>query len=747
MKTPLSNSRTNPFGSISKYFLIAALVCLMGSALFAYTSTWTWKSTAPQDSLWGTAANWTITGPGSGAPNFNDPAYIANTQAIVSASDALVGAVYVQAYATGTITGVAPVLNYIGGSNQFNNGKVWVGSGGSGYGGVVNQTNGYLWGNYSTNYNLNLMIASVASGYTNAVGTFSFGGTNTNIYPYYLGGTNGNVTIGTNVGENGMLLLHDIGQFFTYGTLVNGVPTSTTMGGSIVVAGSGANGGIGAISVTGHQMLIGTGTMVFGGVSSTGGTATLISTVDSTGLSSLWASSSVSLGTHAFFDLRVSGINFSGTVGKVFNAVGTAGVLSGMFSALNSGSTYGITEGSYLTVAGYKFKASYAGNNFKLTVNALPFSNPAKSGTCFQITQGGVYEGYCWTSGASGSAAVTIATTDPVTIKNCLIMGQGDLIGFLDWRATNVVVKNCTGYGYNTNITSGNTKGSFVDLPCIGSLDVENCYVEGCASGVRVNQVGGPGPITIKYNQFRNMDGRYCNGSGGYLTTNVPGGHAIQLLFCFGTPGVEIGWNEIINMPWTGAQDDDINIYNSSGSSVSPMRIHDNYIYGAWTTNPWTQGSGACGICMDGPTQTSATATAFVNIYNNQVVATANGGLGIAAGHDDVYYNNRAIGSGLLPDGSTAYGANVGLAGENYYSAPGAAFFNNTFTNNLVGWINKAGVRNDTSITGGVIDNNLTQWPAGGPTLMDEADEYLLWVQKLQINGFRVGPQALPTTN
>jgi len=755
MKTPTPHTRINPQRLVSKYFLITALSCLMGSTLFAYTSTWTWIG--PVDGLWNTAANWSITGSGSGAPTYNDLAVITNTQAIVTASDAYGGSVYVQAPTTGTITGVAPVVNFTGGINQFNNGWAVAGSGGNNYGGVINQTGGFLGGLYNAGTNnLNLAIASQGAGFTNAVGTFSFGGTSTTAYPYYLGGTNGSVAIGTNKGENGMLLFHDIGIFSTYGVVSNGTASIGNYGGTITVAGNGANGGIGTISATGHQVIIQTQNIVMGGVSATGGTATLMSTLDSTGVSYIFASNSIQLGTHAFFNLRVSGADFTPSLNKVYTPAAAWGALTGTFSALNSGSTYSIPEGSYLTAGGYKFKTSYKGSGmgyFTLTVAALPFSNPAKSGTCVTITQGGVYEGYCWTGGTSGSAAVTIATTSPVTFKNCLFTGQGDLItnsgGQGVWGA-NLVVKNCTAYGYNTNLPNGSTKGCFMNIAGAGSLDVENCLVQGCTHGVHVNQNTGAGPITIKYNQFKNLDGRYSNGSGGYQTTNVPGGHAVQIMFCFNLSGAEIGWNEIINTPWAGAQDDDINLYDASGISASPLLIHDNYIYGAWTTNPSTQTTGAMGICMDGSAVTAGTATGFAKIYNNQVVTTGNGGLGLAAGHDDIFSNNRVISSGKLPDGSWLFTANVGIAGYNAYGVPGAAFFNNTITNNLVGWIGyvtgSGYVRNDAWCPD-ITYTNVVTWPAGGPTLQDEADEYLLWVQKLQTNGISVGPQALPSAN
>ena len=48
-------------------------------------------------------------------------------------------------------------------------------------------------------------------------------------------------------------------------------------------------------------------------------------------------------------------------------------------------------------------------------------------------------------------------------------------------------------------------------------------------------------------------------------------------------PGIEIGWNQVINEPGKSRVEDNISIYESSGTSGSPILIHDNYINGAYT--------------------------------------------------------------------------------------------------------------------------------------------------------------------
>jgi len=713
----------------------------------AYPSTWTWVG--PLEGTWTSSSNWIITGSSaSGAPTTSTQAYINTNGAMVTASNAVGGLVYVRANTSATMSGVAPVLNFTGGSNFFNNGQLYVGSGSNNYGGVVNQTGGFIWGFYNAGTNnLNLQIASLGSGYTNAVGTFSFGGTNAVTNPAYLGGSNGAVFLGTNVGENGALLLHDYGTFSTYGIVSGGTASRTTTGGAITVAGSGANGGVGTINVTGGHLTITTGTVVFGGVSLTGGTATLSDTIDSTGISTITAANSISLGTNARFNLVLSGTDFTSTVGQVYTLLSSSTAISGTFS--------GLPEGYYLSLCGYKFKASYLNNKFTLTTSGTPTS----SGT-YNIVTGGTYSGKIWQSTNYAVAAVLISTTEAVTIINSCLSGPGDLIRTGGISSLNLTVKNCYGYGLYPPYGTGSTsKGYFMNLGETKNLDVENCQVVGCGGGIYVNQIpsSGANSIKIKYNRFKNMDARWSDGTGGYQTTGTTAGHnsshTIILNAAHSVPVVEIAWNEMINMPWMSSGEDVINMYDSSGTALSPALIHDNYIYGAWPANPWLETYSGGGILMDGwGSDTAATASSFVNVYNNQVVATTNYGLGIAAGHDDNFYNNRAISSGKLPDGTWAYGGNVGIVGWNPTNQPASVFFNNIQCNNLVGWMTYRGNRNDAWCPETTYGNSYT-WPGstGNPTLSDEAAEYLLWVQKLQTlqssSGVTIGPTAIISSN
>ena len=87
------------------------------------------------------------------------------------------------------------------------------------------------------------------------------------------------------------------------------------------------------------------------------------------------------------------------------------------------------------------------------------------------ITTGGTYTG-TYTSTNPNQPAITIDTTQPVTILNSTISGEGDLI-FTGVSGVNLTVKDCTATGTNPNI-AGIGLGEFIEADNTASLDVEN---------------------------------------------------------------------------------------------------------------------------------------------------------------------------------------------------------------------------------------------------------------------------------
>lgn len=359
-------------------------------------------------------------------------------------------------------------------------------------------------------------------------------------------------------------------------------------------------------------------------------------------------------------------------------------------------------------------------------------------------------------SDASGPAILVSNASTPVYIVNSNLQGPTNLISIIN---SNVSVMNTTGVG-TYPLTSGVAKGMFINASNPVNLVVSNCTITDVSLGIYVNGYSGSSSvsntITISNNTFNNIDARPSNGSGGYVTNGNFNGHAIQLNNVFAVPGITISWNQIINDPFVSATGQMIEMIDASGTSASPILIHDNYLQGAYPADPGVDSYTGGGIITNGTSMDStATTTAFVNIYNNQVVSTANVGIAIAAGHDINVYNNTVVSSGYLSNGTffpMTY-AN-GMYNWNYYQLPPTVFYNNNMFNNTVGLIANNGsgapTRQDWYFPDQPNPEGNMDWQPytnTSPTVLDEQNQYAAWQAKLNNNSGTgiITPPTLPT--
>jgi len=355
-------------------------------------------------------------------------------------------------------------------------------------------------------------------------------------------------------------------------------------------------------------------------------------------------------------------------------------------------------------------------------------------------------------AGTITQPAITINTTKMITIINSNVQGPGDLISASN-GAANVQVINTNGFGTNPNVR-GVAKGRFVRVELAVNVLVKNCIIQGLRMGAYVNRYQGnfTQKQTIKFlnNRVINIDGRVSDGNNGYLLTGgIPTSHAFQFNAIYNVGYTEIAWNEIINQPGSSYVTDVINVFNSSGTSSSHIAIHDNYVQGAYPVNPGVDTSFVGGgIICDGQTNDPRIATAFVDIYNNQVVATANYGIAIASGHDNQVYSNRIVSSGVLPNGKL-YASRFaqGMYNWNALNQPSNVFYNNLMRdNNPVGLIRPdpqgKPQRADWWFPGQRNNANNINWQPNtnqSPTLANEAQEYQLWLAKVKNNKQIIG--------
>ncbi len=377
-----------------------------------------------------------------------------------------------------------------------------------------------------------------------------------------------------------------------------------------------------------------------------------------------------------------------------------------------------------------------------------PSQGPAYTGPLV-ITRGGTYRGN-WQSFDPAVPAVSVQTREPVVIEGSFLRGRGHLI---KGEEINLTVRNTTGYALNP-LTGGSFPGRFLAVYKAVNLRVENNTLYG-TSGMYINLfVGNPAAgqtIKILRNQIRNVDGRYVNALGKF-TENRHSVQAVQFNRIVRVPNIEIAWNEVINEPGKSAVEDNINIYESSGTAASPIRIHNNYIYGAYAPNPLkAQNYSGGGILLgDGAKDSMDIAGGYAEVYNNQVINTSNHGVAIAGGHHHKVYGNRVLSSGLLPGGAIDPNANVGMYVWNIKGGTGreaATFVNNTVQKNTVGWkrFGPAGKEYYHNLwtpscleaAGNVCKDN-QDWPV--PVTQDvERQEFVFWQKKLQDAGLLVG--------
>lgn len=365
------------------------------------------------------------------------------------------------------------------------------------------------------------------------------------------------------------------------------------------------------------------------------------------------------------------------------------------------------------------------------------------------ITHGGIYTGR-WRSLDPNTPAVTIDTTEPVFIVNSSIRSAGD--GIIDGMdGVNVTVLRTTGWGLNPEVV-GRRPGRFVSIEHFVRIDIENCtlaHTSGIYLGYYIGSHTPDTSVKVLRNTALDIDGRFSNGQGGFLTG--PDDHDdvqfCQLAYVQGVPDIEIAWNQVVNQPYQSRVEDNISIFRSSGTADSPIRIHDNYIQGAYAADPATQDYSGGGIMLaDGAASTPDQECAYVQAYDNQVVSTTNYGISITTGHDSSFYDNRIVSSGYLGDGTWIAAQNVGASVWNSDADP--LFANNLAYANVIGWMHKDGAglvsRNDDWASPALIGLQLNIDLPGLITRQTESNEYFIWVQKLAQNHVRVG--TTPTT-
>jgi len=376
------------------------------------------------------------------------------------------------------------------------------------------------------------------------------------------------------------------------------------------------------------------------------------------------------------------------------------------------------------------------------------------------ITRGGVYRGN-WQSLDPRTPAVTIQTSQPVTIEDSNIQSRGTLI-YSAFQQARVTVRRTRGVALNPGraLSYFAYPGRFLLLEEFSSAVVENNEMTG-TSGMYFRQyLGNPAKgetIRISRNRALNIDGRYSTGPDTFSQDQARLVQFVQFNNVRGLSGGEIAWNEVVNQPGKSRPEEVINIYMSSGTAASPILIHDNYLQGAYparaTTDPYS--GGGMNLSDGSGSPTLAQANGYVRAYHNVVVGTSNQGIAVSGGHDIQVFENRIMSSGYLPDGRTIASQNVGVyVWDGNNDRQYGTFYNVSVWGNLIGWSTPLRGQNtsnpwwfpdcpadgwpqkDGSVMRGCSDNRTVP---GRVTQTMEAQEYPLWRARVAAAKLRIG--------
>lgn len=356
------------------------------------------------------------------------------------------------------------------------------------------------------------------------------------------------------------------------------------------------------------------------------------------------------------------------------------------------------------------------------------------------ITHGGTYSGD-FSSADPAVPAVTIATAEPVVLQKASVRGPGNLIVS---RAAHVDVRIVEVRGESTP-SPGRAPGRFVSIEGFDLVAVENCSLERTGGIYLLDYAGGAAAghgVSVVRNRATDIDGRRRDEHGGVDPKREELVQFVQLDKVRNAPNVEIAWNEVVNAPGKSRVEDVISIYLSSGTAGSPIRIHDNFIRGAFPSDPAKGDYSGGGIMLgDGVAPDPAGDPAFVEAYDNVVLDTVNYGIAASAGHDLRFYRNRVLSVGLLPDGSRPRAQNVGAYVWDSYKAGPARFYRNGGSDNLIGWATPAGGRNDWWRPNAAAWTNNRPWP-GMPTREAYDAEHVRWLERARAANVSIGPPS-----
>ena len=350
------------------------------------------------------------------------------------------------------------------------------------------------------------------------------------------------------------------------------------------------------------------------------------------------------------------------------------------------------------------------------------------------ITRGGVYTGN-YRSDDSRVPAISIETNEPVEITGCHVLSSGTHVRAGGGSQLNIHDNTFVGQPP----TDGGHWGRVLDDYHPQTLVFEHNTVEHTGGLYVDHSDANTRTITVRYNAIRDTDQSRADGK--------PGEHRAALMLNTVLPvEAEIAWNWFENRPGHSHVEDNINLYNSGGRRGAPIRIHDNFVAGAYPLPTSADHFTGSGITVEGdPGHVRFDdVSQHVIVSDNQVISTCNAGINVNAGHDITVERNTVVSAGVYPDGSAGGFFWAGVSVWNGSNAPPTVFRDIVIRDNTIGY-NRPGYavpfagRQDTS---GGVDLAQNVCLPNPITLDTERRVRDAWQAKLARAGVRCGNDA-----
>jgi len=378
-------------------------------------------------------------------------------------------------------------------------------------------------------------------------------------------------------------------------------------------------------------------------------------TVNKPPVASAGADKTITLPTNTT-TLTGSGTDSDGTIASYAWSKVTGGAATIASPAAATTAINGLVQGAYVFRLTVKDNGgSSASDDVNVTVNAAPATGYLSLPISGKIiaTNGQVIENLQFKNMAD--IAIRVGNVSNVIIRNCFFNGSGAEAIELE-GATNVTITNCL----------------FARM---------TCGVYALSSNT----------IKVNNNQFVNTRMRTGGSRGQFVQFNGCGG-----------AGNEVMNNQGENFPGESDPEDMISMFNSTGTSASPIKISGNMFRGGCPSN-----SGGGIIAGDN-------GGGWTIIENNTLFNPGQYGSAIAGGHDIKILNNKIYSKQTSCSNNPLY----------VWKQSDPACTNHTVTGNFVTWIDKNGAVNNgwnsgtcTNTTYNPNDNKpITEAEMGVPT-------------------------------